>query len=152
MPRELGAETRRPSFARNVAVPVLATVPSLRLTTTVPGKHTIHARAFDLAGNKIEVDADFTVSASSVTLKPVYRFRNLKTGYYLWSADENEKAIIIATLSKIWAYEGVAYQINTAHPANSSPLWRFTNVRGGFYLYSADSKEKSGIQANLSKT
>ena len=48
-------------------------------------------------------------------------------------------------------YEGAAYQINTANPANSSPA-AIREHQGGFYLYSADPTEESGIQANLAKT
>ena len=75
----------------------------------------------------------------------VSEFGNIKNGNYLWSADENEKTTIINTLAKTRLYEGVAYQINTANPANTSPLWRFVNIKGGFYLYSADPGEKSDI-------
>jgi len=84
--------------------------------------------------------------------QPIYRFRNLKTGAYLWTASEAEKATIISTLSKTWAYEGVAYWIDTANALNSSPLWRFVNIKAGHYLYTADASEKTSILATLSKT
>ena len=102
----------------------------------------------------IGVKANLNVTANfarTVSYKNVYRFRNLKSGYYLWSADESEKATIINTLSKTWKYEGVAYQINTASQANQSPLWRFRKVKGGFYLYSADAGEKASVIANLAR-
>ena len=79
----------------------------------------------------------------------VYRFRNLKNGYYLWTASEAEKNNIVANLSKQWKLEGVAYRINIS--TNTSPLWRFRNLKSGFYLYTADANEKNGIVANLSK-
>ncbi len=80
----------------------------------------------------------------------VYRFRNLKNGYYLWTASEAEKNNIVATMSKTWKLEGVAYRINTL--ANVSPLWRFRNLKSGFYLYTSDANEKDSIVANLSKS
>ncbi len=83
---------------------------------------------------------------------PVYRFRNLKNGFYLWSADENEKNNIVRTLQGTWLLEGPAYKINTANPLNSSPLWRFVNIRGGYYLYTANPAEKASIIANLGST
>jgi hypothetical protein len=92
------------------------------------------------------------VLAPTAVYRPVYRFRNLKNGFYLWSADEAEKNTIITTLYKTWLFEGPAYQINTANPLNQSPLWRFVNIKGGYYLYSADPGEKASIIANLSKT
>jgi hypothetical protein len=90
----------------------------------------------------------------SVTIGPtsVWRFRNLRNGFYLWSADPSEKATIINTLSGTWLYEGPAYTINTSNPLNSSPLWRFRNIRGGFYLYTADPNEKTTIINTLSGT
>ncbi|HEY5548462.1 MAG TPA: YCF48-related protein [Coriobacteriia bacterium] len=87
-----------------------------------------------------------------VAFKPVYRFHNLKSGYYLYSADEAEKANIIAKYSGTWKYEGPAYQINTANPLNGSPLWRFVNIKGGFYLYTAGTAEKDNIVAKFSKS
>jgi Divergent InlB B-repeat domain/Repeat of unknown function (DUF5648) len=101
------------------------------------------------------VTGDITVSATfaiNTNLMPVWRFRNLKNGFYLWSADPNEKATIINTLSATWLLEGVAYNINTSNPLNSSPLWRFRNIRGGFYLYTADPSEKANIINTLGGT
>ena len=114
-----------------------------------------HTLKFWSANTAGDVEATNTVTfvvGAQGTFKNVYRFRNLKSGFYLWSADENEKATIIKTLSKTWTYEGVAYQIDMANPLNTSPLWRFVNIKGGYYLYSADPTEKASIIAKLSKT
>ena len=86
------------------------------------------------------------------TPKTVYRFRNLRNGFYLWTADENEKNNIVADAPRHLAVEGPAYKINTANTANSSPLWRFVNIRGGYYLYTANPAEKASIIANLGST
>ena len=99
------------------------------------------------------VSANHTLAATFVpNSQPVHRFRNLKNGFYLLSADPNEWNTINTTLYKTWTDEGVAYTINTTNPLNSSPLWRFRNIKGGNYLYSADPTEKATIIANLSKT
>lgn len=90
--------------------------------------------------------------APAVTNMPVYRFRNLQNGFYLWTTSEAEKTNIITNLSNIWQFEGTAYQINTANPLNSSPLWRFRNLQNGCYLYTADVNEKNNIVATLSGT
>ncbi len=42
----------------------------------------------------------------------VYRFRNLRNGFYLWTADENEKNTILRTLQGTWLLEGPAYQMD----------------------------------------
>jgi hypothetical protein len=122
---------------------------------TTAGSYTLYFYSVDVAGNAESPakTATFQVSSAPTALyKPVYRFRNLKNGFYLWSADEAEKNTIITTLYKTWLYEGTAYRINTANPLNQSPLWRFVNIKGGYYLYSADPAEKASIIANLSKT
>ena len=106
---------------------------------------TISVRATDGMGLQSPLKA--VSSTGAAVYKNVYRFRNLQNGYYLWSADENEKAYIIGNLSQTWKYEGPAYVVNTV--TNTSPLWRFRNIRGGFYLYSADPNEKNTIVATL---
>ena len=116
--------------------------------TTGAGALTVTARATDGLGAP---GPGAMITSIAQNIKPVYRFRNLKNGYYLWSADESEKNTIVATLYKTWLLEGVAYQINVANPLNTDPLWRFVNIKGGFYLYSSDPNEKAGIQANLAK-
>ena len=129
----------------------ISTAASFSTTSLTAGVHTIHFRVQCSSGIwSPDVIASITVASSQVG--NVYRFRNLKNGYYLWTADENEKTAIINTLSSTWNYEGVAYRINTANPLNSSPLWRFRSVLGGFYLFSADASEKSTIIATLSRT
>jgi len=80
----------------------------------------------------------------------VYRFRNLRNGYYLWTASAAERDNILDTMWDTWTLEGVAYRINTL--TNTSPLWRFRNLKKGFYLYTSDPNEKNSIVAKLSKS
>ena len=84
---------------------------------------------------------------------PVWRFRNMHmVGSYLWTSDPAEKANIIATLGKTWSYEGVAFIVNRSNPLNSTPLWRFRNLRRGTYFYTANAAEKADVEATQSKT
>jgi len=124
------------------------------VTTTVLGNHTLTYASTDKAGNvELPKTLTFAVVAAPISaFEPVYRFRNLKNGYHLWTADPAEKFNIQNTLASTWFYEGVAYQIDTANTDNSSPLWRFRNLKGGFYLYTSDAAEKSNIVATLSST
>ena len=85
-----------------------------------------------------------------VTLVPVYRFYNIQTGVHFYTASETEKANVIAKLSAIFKYEGVAYQINAANPANANPLYRFYNTKAGVHFYTASEAEKNNILAKLS--
>jgi hypothetical protein len=83
----------------------------------------------------------------------LWRFVNIKGGYYLYTADPNEKASIIANLSKTWKFEGPAYKVST--DPSGAPVWRFRNIakgaQNGTYLYSADPAEKNTIVATLGK-
>ena len=130
---------------------------SYSVSTITPGTYSVTYSKSGYVSQTLSV----TINAGATTtrdvalapaMKPVYRFRSLRNGSYLWSADESEKANISARLSSTWLYEGVAYQIDTANPLNSSPLWRFVNITGDHYLYSADPVEKASIIASLSKT
>ena len=115
---------------------------------TTAASYTLYFYSVDIAGNPESPAKSVTFQVSAAVPKNVYRFRNLQNGFYLWSADETEKAFIIANLSQTWDYEGVAYTRNTL--TNTAPLWRFRNLAGGFYLYSADPGEKDTIVATLS--
>ena len=53
----------------------------------------------------------YDVSTTASGNQPVWRFRNLKNGTYLYSADVNEKNTIVATLYKTWLLEGPAVYI-----------------------------------------
>lgn len=98
-------------------------------------------------------DNEMVATFSNVrAIGSVWRFRNIKNGFYLWTADPAERDRIIATLPGVWTFEGPAYQINVAHALNQAPLWRFLNIKGGYYLYTADANEKNRIVSTLAKT
>jgi photosystem II stability/assembly factor-like uncharacterized protein len=114
-----------------------------------------HTYVYTVVAHNAVGDSDpatASIKLTAATPMPVWRFRNLRNGFYLWSADPYEKQTIINTLSGTWFYEGPAYNINTANPANSWALWRFRNNRGGFYLYTADPAEKQTIINTLGGT
>jgi len=112
--------------------------------------YSYEVRAFDTSGNVGPRSASVaaTPSAPPSPPLPVYRFRNLINGFYLWSMDPAERADINARLASTWTEEGEAYSINPA--TNVSTLMRFRNISGGFYLYSADPAEWADINAKLS--
>ena len=94
------------------------------------------------------------VSSSSVSVAvkkplPVHRFYNVKKGVHFYTASEAEKNNVIANLSSIYKYEGVAYHVSKT-PANGAPVYRFYNVRQGVHFYTASEAEKNHVIANLS--
>jgi hypothetical protein len=139
------------SSATTYTVPIVVPAPS---SGSAP--HTLKFWSVDNVGNVEATNtASFTVAAPAApsTLSPVWRFRQLAlVGSYLWTIDPNEKASIVANLSKTWLLEGVAFNINNANPVNNAPLWRFRNLKSGSYLYTADPNEKANILATLTST
>jgi len=95
---------------------------------------------------------DMSATISNVkAFSPVWRFRNIaNSSFYLWTADESEKNSIQAKLGQVWKFEGPAYYTDILNPSNNSPLWRFRNIKGGYYLYTSDVNEKNTIVNTLS--
>lgn len=91
--------------------------------------------------------ADVPLTSS---IKPVYRFYNLRTGTHFYTADEAEKANVIRTMASIYHYEGVGYSVNVSSTVNCIDLYRFYNKRTGTHFYTADVGEKNNVVANLS--
>lgn len=81
-------------------------------------------------------------------LAPVYRFRNLINGSYLYTINEGEKSDIIANYSATFTLEGTAWYASPVPVAGYSALYRFRNLTNGTYLFSAYETEKDAIVAN----
>jgi hypothetical protein len=82
----------------------------------------------------------------------VYRFYNLRTGTHFYTADPAERDTVINTLGWLYHLDGVAYAVNEGSPSNSSPLYRFYNMRTGTHFYTADLAEANNIIATMGST
>ena len=89
---------------------------------------------------------------SSPTVKPVYRFYNLKNGTHFYTASELEKYNVKSKMAKTYRYEGPAYYVNSLNPENVAPLYRFYNVKNGTHFYSASVSETANVKATLAST
>jgi hypothetical protein len=99
------------------------------------------------------IDNELVATISNVrAMSPIWRFRNRASNVHLMSADPAEKTNIETNLFATWEFEGVSYQINLANYLNQSPLWRFRNINGGHYLFTADVNEKNNIVSTLGKS
>ncbi|AOW12007.1 hypothetical protein LPB072_03195 [Hydrogenophaga crassostreae] len=58
----------------------------------------------------------YSSSSAGSGFSPVYRFRNILNGSYLWTGSEAEKEAIVANYSAIFAFEGVAFHTPIAAP------------------------------------
>ena len=81
-------------------------------------------------------------------LAPVYRFRNIVNGSYLYTINEGEKNDIIANYSAYFVLEGPAWYASPTPATGFSALYRFRNLTNGTYLFSAYEAEKDAIVAN----
>ena len=87
---------------------------------------------------------------SDVDLFPVYRFRNLQNGSYLYSIYEAERSNIATNFQSTFIYEGVSWYARQTPAIGWKPLYRFRNVTNGTYLFSAYEDEKNAIIATYS--
>ena len=81
-------------------------------------------------------------------LAPVWRFRNIINGSYLYTINDGEKNDIIANYSAYFVLEGPAWHASPVPATGFSPLYRFRNLTNGTYLFSAYEAEKNAIVAN----
>lgn len=91
--------------------------------------------------------AAYFYSTPATVLTPVHRFYRPAMNTHFYTADEAEKANVIATLSGTFTYEGVAYGVNPA--VGTQSLWRFYNKRTGTHFYTANDGERDSVNANL---
>jgi hypothetical protein len=82
---------------------------------------------------------------------PLYRFCNVAKGTHFYTASEAEKNQVIATLSRIYRFEGPAYSVSLT-PAGATPVYRFYNKRNATHFYTASEAEKQSVIAKLSDT
>ena len=98
----------------------------------------------------LEGDGFFASSGVNPGLSPVYRFRNLMNGSYLYTINEAEKQNIIDNFSMYFVQEGASVWYASAAPAvGFSPLYRFRNKTNGSYLFTASEAEKNAIVTNF---
>lgn len=64
---------------------------------------------------------------------PLYRFRNLLNGTYLFSAYEAEKDAIVANYSVVFKLEGIAYYVRQDAPEPTIGYGAVKNANGGAY-------------------
>ncbi|MHB1322728.1 MAG: hypothetical protein ACYC6J_02445 [Coriobacteriia bacterium] len=76
---------------------------------------------------------------------PVYRFYNLKNGSHFYTRSETERYVVATKWPSVYRFEGPAYSLETTHPANSAPLYRFYNKRTGSHFYTASETEKQTV-------
>lgn len=101
------------------------------------------------AGGSAVLDDVWLAAATPV---PVWRFYNVRTGTHFYTADPAERDRILATMGATYHLDGPAWNVNTASPLNSTPLYRFYNLRTGTHFYTASDSEKNMVLTTMAST
>ena len=101
---------------------------------------------------RYEGPAYFVSVASNTGLSPVYRFRNLVNGSYLWTISESERISINQNYRATFIEEGVAWQSSQVAAPGYVPLYRFRNLVNSTYFYTASEAEKDNVVLNYKTT
>jgi len=80
-----------------------------------------------------------------VTLLPVYRFYNFTNNTHFFTADPDERAIVLATWPHIFREESPTYGLNPAN--NTAPLYRFYNQVSRSHFYTPSETERAIVLA-----
>lgn len=96
-----------------------------------------------------EGPAYFVNEANASNNMPLYRFYNKKNSSHFYTASAEEKALVIATLSATFAFDGPTYNVSSS-PENAAPMYRFYNKRTGSHFYTASDAERDTVIATLS--
>lgn len=84
-------------------------------------------------------------AAPSAIRQPVYRFYIPQSGVYFYTIYPSERDSILATLSNVFTYEGIAFYASPTPTAGYDPIFRFRNTLNGSYLYTISSVERDSI-------
>lgn len=93
----------------------------------------------------------YTVDAASPSAtQGLYRFYDVRSGNHFYTASDAERDSVMANLSSIYRYEGVAYMVSATPATGAVPVYRFHNVGGeGAYFYTASATERDNVIATL---
>ena len=89
-----------------------------------------------------------TAPAPNPNRQPVYRFYNTQLNVYFYTIYATERDSILATLSNVLVYEGIAFYTSPTAAAGFSPVYRFRNNTNGAYLYTISLTEYNSILQN----
>lgn len=91
----------------------------------------------------------FAVTTQVDELSPVYRFYNLRTGSHFYTINPSERDHVIATLSTVFKYEGIAWYGSTVPGPGWFPMYRFFNTATGTHFYTATPAERDNVRDTL---
>lgn len=110
-----------------------------------PGSYDIAVIVSDGVATDTEtITVTVSEAVDPVVHAPVFRFYNKTKGTHFYTASAQERDMVMATWSGVYAYEGIAYFINPAN--NTHALYRFYNKASGGHFFTASASEAASIQ------
>ena len=130
-----------------------ATKTGIALGVTGVSSHTLEYWSVDKWGNEESPHptATFQITGTTTPSSPmaIYRFYNPRAGVHFYTASAAERDNVTARLFAVWRYEGIGYSLNYSSPDNTTPLYRFYNIRTGTHFYTASAAERDTVIKTL---
>jgi hypothetical protein len=101
------------------------------------------------AGMRIWLSPDSAAPIAS--RQPVFRFYIQQSGVYFYTIYASERDSILATLSNVFTYEGIAFYASPTPTAGYDAIYRFRNTLNGSYLYTISDVERDSILQNYTQ-
>ncbi len=79
--------------------------------------------------------------------QPLYRFYNRVSKSHFYTASLDEANTILLRYSNTFTLDGQTYAVNPAPVPNSTPVYRFFNLRNGSHFYTASAEEADMVIA-----
>ena len=139
------------TFAQNLALATQYSQPVYRFFNMKAGTHFYSANnaefmnVFNAMTGAFRYDGiawEVPLLSGGPSMKPVYRFFNLKSGVHLYTADEAEKTNIQKKLAGQYRFEGVAYQVRADDLG--TPVYRFYVPKRNAHFYTQNTGEVLG--------
>jgi hypothetical protein len=73
--------------------------------------------------------------------QPLYRFYNNVSKSHFYTASLEEANYVVANYSNVFTYDGQTYSVSPVPVPNSTPVYRFYNLRNGSHFYTASAEE-----------
>ena len=131
-------------------------LPVYRFYNKKTGTHFYTASEAERASVQAHLSATYTLEGVAFALdaaspqndSPLYRFYDVRTGTHFYTASEAEKDTLIATLPKVYHYDGPICDVSLSS-AGAQPVYRFYDFKRDVHFYTASTAERDSIVAHL---
>jgi len=135
-----------------IGIGVDPTVAASWAATPVSALTTTHAALVvtPLGGDQsVSIGFDFQIDAQPdpLSLEEVFRFRNIESGAYLYTASEGERDYVLSALPFL-SFEGVAFMAEDVPRPGWTPVHRYARTDRSDWVMVTDGVEKQQIDAN----